>query len=285
MQQGEESAIQFDKYVYSERIHQLIRPSQRRFQRQLKLFLLFNLAFLSLLSAEIAAFWIFFALLVTSSVLAYSLAVIFFTLFSYFILRLYLKAVTPEKLIDVRDEYIQGCKEFIGYQDGIPEHHLALANALEKFSAELQDLEYGFYRLPSWCQPVIPLVERISCWCHWRDVQRMRELLLLYSVEEHIRLVKLEPINLEVHAALANAYVLLSTLYADPDKMEGFDDERWIPPERYSEEMQDKFRLTAERAIEEFKILNDYAPDDPWVHAQLAYSYHDLKMPEEEMKE
>jgi len=41
----------------------------------------------------------------------------------------------------------------------------------------------------------------------------------------------------------------------------------------------------AERAIEEFKVLNDYAPNDPWVHAQLAYSYHDLQMPKEEIKE
>ena len=46
-----------------------------------------------------------------------------------------------------------------------------------------------------------------------------------------------------------------------------------------------KFRATAERAIEEFKILNHYAPDDPWVHLQLAYSYHDLGMPDKETRE
>ena len=43
--------------------------------------------------------------------------------------------------------------------------------------------------------------------------------------------------------------------------------------------------MAAERAIEEFKILNDYAPEDPWIHAQLAYSYHDLQMPQEEIRE
>ena len=46
-----------------------------------------------------------------------------------------------------------------------------------------------------------------------------------------------------------------------------------------------KFRSIAERAIEEFKILSDYAPEDPWVHAQLAYSYRDLQMPKEEIRE
>ncbi len=57
------------------------------------------------------------------------------------------------------------------------------------------------------------------------------------------------------------------------------------PPKKYSKSFKQKFRLTAEKAIEEFKILSDYAPHDPWVHAQLAYSYRDLQMPKEEIKE
>ena len=77
----------------------------------------------------------------------------------------------------------------------------------------------------------------------------------------------------------------LSSLYADPRKYQDYEEERYIPEGRCSEEMEAKFRATAERAIEEFKILNDYAPEDPWVHVQLAYSYHDLQMPEEEIKE
>ena len=88
-----------------------------------------------------------------------------------------------------------------------------------------------------------------------------------------------------MHAALANAYVMLSSLYTDPRKSESHDEERWVSPDRSSLQMQKQFRTTAERAIEEFKILSDYAPDDPWVHLQLAYSYRDLQMPEEEIRE
>src|ERR1700733_5959989 len=113
----------------------------------------------------------------------------------------------------------------------------------------------------------------------------MKELLLTIAVEEHLKAVKCEPTNLEVHAALANAYVMLSSLYADPCKYHDYDEERYVPVERHAEQIQAKFRATAERAIEEFKILNDYAPEDPWVHVQLAYSYHDLHMPEEEIRE
>lgn len=113
----------------------------------------------------------------------------------------------------------------------------------------------------------------------------MRELLLQTCVKEYIKLVKCEPTTLETHAALANAYVMLSGLYIDPRKMEGYDEERWIPPDKYSEQFEAKFRTTAQKAIEEFKILCEYAPDDPWIHSQLAYSYHDLKMPLEEIQE
>jgi tetratricopeptide (TPR) repeat protein len=160
-----------------------------------------------------------------------------------------------------------------------------LAKAAHKFAIHLHEKEYFYYTPPLFLKSLEPTTEKFSCFCHWKDLYLFKELLLLRAVEEHIKVVKCEPTNLEVHAALANAYVMLSSLYADPRKYDGFDEERWIPQERYSENMKEKFRITAERAIEEFKILNDYAPDDPWVHIQLAYSYHDLLMPEQEIKE
>ena len=43
--------------------------------------------------------------------------------------------------------------------------------------------------------------------------------------------------------------------------------------------------MAAQLAIDEFQILNHYAPNDPWVHEQLSYGYRDLSMPEEEVKE
>jgi tetratricopeptide (TPR) repeat protein len=37
--------------------------------------------------------------------------------------------------------------------------------------------------------------------------------------------------------------------------------------------------------LEEFKILNDYAPNDPWIHLQLAQSYKKLNLKKEQIKE
>lgn len=271
--------------LHYEHMAHLWAPIVRKFNRSLRFHDLFNCIFLSIAFLEIALFLSLFALLSRSTILAFTLAVFFLTLFSYFVLRLYLQAKKPDHLMDLVQEYLNRCKEVIRYQEGIPEHHIALANASQKFAANLHEKEYAFYSPPFFLQSLASTLEKFSCFCHWKDFFRFKELLLTFAIEEHIKVVKCEPTNLEVHAALANAYVMLSSLYADPRKYHGYDEERWVSPERYSDSMQEKFRQTAERAIEEFKILNDYAPDDPWVHVQLAYSYHDLQMPDEEIKE
>lgn len=275
----------FDKQAYHDQISRLWDPALRRFNRLMTSYIFFHFGFLMLGILELAFFLAFFAFMSQSTVLAFTLAIFFLTLFSYFVLRLYFSAKKPDELTELCEHYLNCCKELIQYQEGIPEHHIALANAAHKFAATLHEKEYGFYLPPPFLKSLAPTFEKFSCFCHWRDLHQMKELLLMRAVEEHLKVVKCEPTNLEVHAALANAYVMLSSLYADPRKYEGHDEERWIPPERYSQQMQTLFRATAERAIEEFKILNDYAPDDPWVHVQLAYSYHDLQMPEEEIRE
>lgn len=275
----------FDKRHYYEQVGHLWTPTLRHFKRTLTFYVFFNCAFLFLVATEICLFLAFFALLSHSSLLALTLAIFFLTIFSYSVIRLYLQAKKPEQLLEICEKYFNHCKEIIHYQEGIPEHHLALANAAHRLAAYLHEKEYSYYSPPAFLKSLVPTMEKFSCFCHWKDFHQMKEILLSRAIEEHIKVVKCEPTNLEVHAALANAYVMLSSLYADPRKYDGYDEERWIPPERYSDKMQERFRQTAERAIEEFKILNDYAPDDPWVHVQLAYSYHDLQMPEEEIHE
>ncbi|MFN0065163.1 MAG: tetratricopeptide repeat protein [Chlamydiales bacterium] len=279
------SDIAFNKQHAYAAVQRLWSPTLRSLNRLLRAYIIFNSIFFLIGTVEIGLFISFFALLSQSTVLAFSLALFFLTLFSYFVLRLYLQAKKPDHLMDLIEEYLSRCKEVIRYQEGIPEHHIALANAAHKFASTLHEREYGFYAPPFFLKSLTPTLEKFSCFCHWKDLHKMKEILLTAAIDEHIKVVKCEPTNLEVHAALANAYVMLSSLYTDPKKYSGYDEEKWIHPERFSETTQEKFRSTAEKAIEEFKILNDYAPNDPWVHIQLAYSYHDLQMPEEEIRE
>lgn len=275
----------FDKQHYQQKMNELWLPALFSLNRLMRFFVFFNLIFLLIVCTEIALFFSFFAFLSRSAVLAFTLAVFFLTLFSYFVLKLYLQAKKPDQLMQICEDYLSRCRANIHYQEGVPEHHIALGHAAQKFAAELHEKEYGFYSPPFFLHSLAPTFEKFSCFCHWKDLHRMKELLLTTAVEEHLKVVKCEPTNLEVHASLANAYVILSSLWADPRKYHDYDEDRYVPEERYSKQAQAKFRAIAERAIEEFKILNDYAPDDPWVHVQLAYSYHDLQMPKEEIRE
>lgn len=286
IQQHSDALFLLGKQEYQHHLSTIIEPIVTQFGQILKTYVRFNVLFFGLITSEILFFVIFFPFLAQSFVVALSLAAIFLTTFSYLTLRLYLQTKIPDQFQELKKRYVEACKKTLKFQEGIPEHHMALANACCKLAAALQGKEYRYYPPPHWVPPFLnTFMEKFSCWWHWYDLHKMKEILLLFSIEEHIKLVKNEPTSLELHAALANAYVTLSGLYVDPRKIEGYDDDRWIPHRDYETILKKKFRATAERAIEEFKILNAYAPNDPWVHAQLAYSYHDLQMPEEEIKE
>lgn len=275
----------FDKHYYHESVSRHWDEALLKLNKLITSTIFFNLTFLCVGLIEIAAFLSFFSWSMGSSFLAFTLSLFFLTLFSYLVIRLYFQTKRPEQLSDVCETYIKSCKEIIGYREGIPEHHIAIANALQKFATVLNEKEYSYYCPPPLLKSLAPIIERFSAFCHWKDLHSMKEQLLHFAISEHIKAVKCEPLNLQVHAALANAYVMLSLLYADPRKNEGYDEEKWIPQEKFSKVMQDNFLKASQRAIEEFKILNDLAPNDPWVHVQLAYSYHDLQMPEDEIKE
>lgn len=280
-----ETYFQANTFFYNDHINPIIASIIPQFEGMMRSYVILHLIFLILGGIECILMVTFFSLLTQSALLAMCLAGVFLTFFSYFILKVYYQTKKPEQHKEIIQRYFAACKSLLNYQEGCPEHHIALANACCKLANNLHGKEYNFYSFPQWLKSLHSFIEKFSCWWHWQDVHRFKELLLLTSVEENIKLVKCEPTSLEVHASLANAYVMLSGLYVDPRKLEGYDEERWMPVERYSFQMEEKFRAIAERAIEEFKVLNDYAPNDPWVHAQLAYSYRDLQMPKEEIKE
>jgi tetratricopeptide (TPR) repeat protein len=275
----------YSQYTNQSDFTEFTNQATARFVSISKRYVWFHWGFILLGLGELFCFFILLASWTKTSLLAINLGVLFLTAFTYFVLRLYFQTKKPEQLLVLRNRYLQECRQLIIYQEGVPEHHLLLARIVCKFVMGLHDKEYYFYFPWFQLKALEPIFEKFSCWWHWKDVDTFKELLLFTSIDEHIKLVKCEPTNLEFHAALANAYVMLSNLYHEVHRSEEEDMERWIPPEKFSKEMFQKFRYTAQRAVEELKILNDYAPDDPWVHIQLAYNYHDLQMPDEEINE
>ena len=123
-------------------------------------------------------------------------------------------------------------------------------------------------------------MEKFSLWCHWNDVHQMKELLSLHAIQEEINLIKAYPTDLEAHAALANAYIMLYKLYLDPQRIYSFIASKYSSPE-----MAQKFQKAASRALEELKIVTHYAQNDLWVRSQMAVVYHDLGLFEKEVGE
>lgn len=279
-----DNSLKASPLFYDEQINRIIDIVTPQFAKIVRRHVFFNILFATLTLIEVFAFLFFFNAIADASMVAVTLGAIFLTIFSYFVLRLYYQNNKILEIKKIQDRFLRGCRDMMQYTPGIPDHHIALANACARFADRLGRKVFKHEYSKGWLSFLNPYIQRFNWWFQWEDYQTLKELLLKEAVNENIELVKIEPISLDVHASLANAYVMLSGLYVDPRIIDGNDDEPWVP-ESQQDKMQKKFRETAQRAIEEFKIISSFAPDDPWVHTQLAYSYHDLQMPEEEIRQ
>lgn len=256
----------FDDAFFQHNLPQYYRSILKEFRRVTHSYVSFNVIFLVLFSSELFLFFFFLPFLTKSAIFSFALGGLFLTCFSYFVLLFYHQAKKPEQLIHLKDQFIQSCRQILPVPPGEAQHHLSMAEALSKLSSYLQDFESNFYKVPKFLNFASTAISRFSAYCYGEDVFRMKLLLLQAAVDEHLKQIRISPTDLEVHASLANTYVALSKIYKGPL-------------------FEEKYRITARLAMEEFCILSHYAPNDPWVHEQLAVGYHDLGMPEEEMRE
>ncbi len=248
-----------DDSFFQNSLPQYYRAILKQFRKVTHAFVSFNLLFATLLIAQLVSLPFLF----NTSFFIFSLAALFLTCFSYFILLFYYQARKPEELEQLKIDFIQSCRQMLPIPQGEAEHHLSIAEALSKLSSYLQDFEANFYEAPKW---IAPLVSRFSKYCYREDVFKMKVQLLQAAIDEHMLQIQSTPTDLEVHASLASAYVTLAQVYKAP----GF---------------EEKHAQITRLAIEEFSILGHYAPNDPWVHEQLATNYHHLGMQEKELQE
>lgn len=245
----------------------------RSFDRKIRSFVRLNGIFIVAFVIECVLFTLFLPFFLKSAFLAIIIAVFFLTVFSYFILKQYRESQKLSYFEALLESFLSENQEQLAKSSS---KEVETAKICTRIAHKLYQREYKYYSPPKLLRFLSPILERFSAWMHWHDVHQMRELLLDRAVEEHIQLVRKEPTNPDVHALLANAYVMLSGLYVNTEN------ERWVPEQKYGENMQMLFQEAAKNAVEEFKILKEYAPKDPWIYMQLAYSYRDLKMPDEE---
>lgn len=137
-----------------------------------------------------------------------------------------------------------------------------------------------------WCLFLVAPLNRLMSYVSWRPLHILSEVLFMAAVDQHISRIKAAPTDLKGHAALANCYVMLANHYLEPIKTKQF--MPWpgiLLTSRTAEELEAKGRVSSHSAIEELSILSAFAPDQLWVHDQLAISYRELEMPEKEIEE
>ena len=268
-----------DDTHFHQNLPQVYRAVLQQFRRVSTSFVLFNFLFLALFTTELLLFLLFLPFLMQSNWLALSLSGLFLTIFSYFVLLFYYQAKKPDQLVQLKDLFISSCHQLTGDTQK-EQHHLTIAAALTKLSTYLEDFEWQFYRIPRFLQSFNRPLSALSAYCHWQDVFRFKQILLYAAIEEHLTQIRFTPTDLEVHASLGNTYVAISKLFIEPKRSPNSAAFR-----RNKEAFNESFRAAAQLAIEEFQILNHYAPNDPWVHDQLAQGYRYLHLSKEETAE
>ena len=253
------------------------------FKSCIRFYGLFHVSFISFLGLQLLSFLLFFSYFSKSLTAACGLALFFLTLFSYFVLLFFFQAKKPQQLLTIRSRFCETCQSLLAIPKEDPESLLTVSRALEEFAFFLGKKEPSFYASSFTIKALVPLALKFTIWLHWKNFHQMKELFLTQSIETIISLIKRAPTNLELHAALAESYTKLSKLYIHPQKIQE-DTLPWISPEYSSSFMNEQFLLYSGKAIEEFKILEDLAPKDPWVLVHLAEIYRLQEKAEEEIR-
>lgn len=248
-----------------------LQEIDRKLAREKWIYIFFGMALIT----ELSLLLFFFPVLIQSAFFAFVIALLMLTLFGLLLFQQYSSSEKRSYFEELVNDWLEKEKAS-HYKKGDPEAHVKISKTCSKLADRLYQKEYKLLPTSKKLGFLTRILETTSCWLYWKDILQIRELLLQKAVEEHLDLVRAHPATLDAHTLLANAYVMLSGLHVKGEQ------DRWIPPERYGEESAAKFRKAAERAIEEFKIIKDYAPKDPWIYSQLAFSYRELKMPDEE---
>ncbi|NGX56767.1 MAG: hypothetical protein K1060chlam5_01013 [Candidatus Anoxychlamydiales bacterium] len=269
--------FRFDQNFFHKEAHKNYQNSTREFKKVIRNFAFFNIGFFIFLFIQLILFAYLFSYLSSSSVLALILGSIFLSCFSYFILLFYFQAKKNDQIISLKDRFISTCKRAISMPENTIEHHLTLAHAASRFADSLMNFEKQIY-FSFKKEFLLKITKKISYLLHKEDIYKLKEKLLISAIEEHIKQIQNSPTDLELHASIASSYFKLSKLYLDAI-------ENNAVSKTILKTLDQKYEFCVKSMIEEFRILNDYAPNDPWVHMQLAKSYRALNLKEKEAKE
>ena len=251
-----------------------------KFRQTLNSYTLFHATFFLLTIIELTIFS--FSVLNYTESIAFimTLASLILTIFSYLILGYYFQGKKGEQFRELRTHFHNGCKKHIVPTLTEEEIHLAIAKNAFQLAATLGQKRIYALSLPPF-EFFKEFLLKSRFLFHFKDVLMMQELLIQLSLDEYIAVLKSEPTDLAVHTSLANVYMTLAKIYSPASELSSLLSEKVFK----KIELPEKIELATKSAIEELKILDDLAPNDPWTHAQLASCYHSLEKWDDELTE
>ena len=276
-----ETDYNFDSEPLQQQLPHYYRCILSDFRKNSRAFAIFNAIFICIATLQIGLFFTLLPLMREPTTLAIILSTFFLTLFSYLILLFYYQAKKPEQLEELIQKFRASCQSSFKLFPETASHHLSVAQALVKLSHHLTDYEHKLVDLPDRFTFLTRFASRCNANLSSQGVFYFKQALLRTAITEHLMQIRFTPTDLELHASLANTYVALAHIYNTPN-------DAWQPLNFYKKNgplFLEKFKTYSQLAMEEFQILNEYAPNDPWIHEQLANGYRTLSLPLEEISE
>lgn len=229
-------------------------PILAQFDRLVKNYKIFTLAFLGALFTESILLIFFFPFLVKSAFFSITLAALLITLFSFYTLRNYQFAEKEEALKELMQKYLKGILSLTQGQKTPKEVKQISAEACLEL-AEILGQRKGSLSMdvPSFFKP---LSERLIRLLGREDAEQFQEILYNKALEEFSGQVRLSPCDITAHARLAKTFVMMSQLYHAKNL--------------------GRFKELRLKAIEEYKILSDLSPHEIWIFLELASNYRQL---------
>ncbi|MCI0381838.1 MAG: hypothetical protein L0207_02150 [Chlamydiae bacterium] len=259
-------------------IDDLCRFFVLKIKNNIKKHFLFHFLFLASILLELVIFGYFFSFFTHTSILAFCLAGIFITIFSYITLHFYLQSKKNEDLYKIKEDFLKNCFALIEKKDDTSNLHCFFIYATTLLASLLsfRPILGGKWQKKF---PTLALIrEKYHIWLEWKDLQSIKELLFFEAIDQHIQLIKLNPTNGETHLSLGNLYIHLSKLYREQEELP------WNPAQLRSEEMARNHRSALEKAISEYQINLELTPENPKIYLQLIEIYKQLKEKEKEME-
>jgi len=210
-----DSPPQFNNEQFSQFAHIHSHKALDQFKHILRNYLLFNGLFIIIFFVELVASLASLVYAPRSFYTALPIALMLFTIFSYWIINQYVVEKKTYRAATIRKEFFANLKKMITLDINPLEYHMNVANGTFQLTTLLYQKQAFALHLPpfhfnkSWATELI-------YYLNWKDILTMQELLMGAVIKEHIALIKQDPTNVAIHTSLANTFIALSKIYTPP---------------------------------------------------------------------